>query len=197
MNDRPIETADITAIYQKFATAAVDTYNEHHKCPPILAAIEMRDAPGEVKQVIFMHPNIVNMFHESPESKDALMSLVRLLLSRRGAAGWEHLLELEKPFVPDAVVHVTEAWVLRKAATSPKLATSGGEHLDGYDSVSEHPDKGEVLMVTVHTGHGTYGGFCPIDDAVPKHATFEPLMDPRSQITGRMSLNEARDGPVH
>lgn len=196
MSDRPIESADITAVYQKFATTAVDTYNEFHGCPPVLAAVQMRDAPGEVERVIFMPSNVVRMFHETPESKDALMALVRLLLSRREAAGWEHLLELEVPFVPDAVVHVTEAWILRKPAP-PKLATSDGEHLDGYDSVREHPDKGEALMVTVHTGHGTYAGICPIDDAVPKHATFEPLIDPRGQLTGRLSLNEASDGPVH
>lgn len=134
---REIEPADIEAIYTTFAKHACEHFNEHKECSPQLAAVVIGPEPRSAGHVEFFDSGLVNALQRNASTKDALMFLIRTLLT-----------------MADAVVHVSESW----AVALPKDGREPSESLE------DHPDRETVLLVTVHTKERTYAGMSRVAD---------------------------------
>jgi hypothetical protein len=183
MSTREPEGADITAAYDFFAGKAVEIFNEKKKVQPQLVAVCLGDEPGTLGDMTFIESSLVNDLQETGESKDRLMLFIRLLLSKMGAdlAGMTGT-----SGAPKLVVHLTEAWHL--ASKSPDV-------YEGIDSLEDHPDRGEMIMVTVHTAERSFPGMCPISG--PKRvATFKPI-PVGGEWVGRFVMQNAPGHETH
>ena len=81
---------------------------------------------------------------------------------------------------PDAIVHVTEGWALEGDGHSPT------DVLGGYEKVSDHPKRTEVIMVTVHTKERSYAGVSRVTGiGKARTATPGPLLS-GGHIDGRL-----------
>lgn len=171
MKKRDLEMADITAMYELHAQTAVARINETgDELMPQLIAVQMSDEPGKIGGLLMIDPALVNAMQRTARTKDFLMTVVRHLLGSGDGA-------------PDALVHVSETWVV---SGSKSRDTQG--LLDGHEHVRDHPDRTEAVMVNVHTIDRSYFGMCPIEvDGTERRATFKPL-DVTGAVTGRLSM---------
>lgn len=172
MRNRDLEIADITAIYNFHAKAAVSIINERDQdLMPQLVMVRMNDEPGHIGEVMLADPGLVNALQRTHHSKQVLMTIVRLLLNSGETA-------------PDAVVHVSEAW----AVESSRGSRDAQGLLDGHEGVKDHPNRTEALMVNIHTRARSYTGMCPIEsDGKKRRAVFKPL-DTTCLVTGRLFI---------
>ena len=144
MPSRTIEADDIHAIYDLTARIAVDQINETpEELMPLMFAIHLGAKPGKIKSMMFVDPVLINMMHRNGHTKDMLMTVVRGLLSTKADA-------------PDAVVHVSETWMVARSERD------ANDPYDGHDSLADHPARTEAVMVNVHTRIGSYVGISPI-----------------------------------
>jgi hypothetical protein len=170
MSTREPEAEHITAAYEFFAQKAVELFNDKKQLSPQLVAITLSDKPGWFGDMIFVDPKIINDLQKTGRSKDMLMMMIRLLLKTTGGL----------------VVHVTEAWHV--ASNSPDV-------LNGTTEVKDLPDRGEVIMVTVHTAERSFPGLCPISSP-ERVATFEPLTS-GGNFHGRFSMQDRAGHETH
>lgn len=160
---REAEQADFTFLYENLAKLAVAHYNENKSHPPMIMLVELDDVPGDPpNEMTIVDPVLIETLHDSPKSKLLLWELIRSYLTRTGPL-YEVLIR-PTGVKPDVVVHISEAWMVRRE----------GFDLDGLPS--EQPDRMEILMINMHTRNETIGGMCPIHcEGETKHAVFEPL----------------------
>lgn len=194
MQKRDLVMEDITSLYECHAQGAVDYINStSQELMPHLLGVVMGLEPGTIRKVMIVDPCLVSALHCDPSAKDVMMKLVRLILER-GIPG------PEGQIAPDAVVHVAEGWMLKRKHSSDRelhVPDLADQYLEGYASVSEHPDRVETLMVTVHTPHKSYGGTCPITTtSTGRQATYEPL-NPKVLMLGRLSLSDESSEVEH
>lgn len=175
MARRDLEAADITAIYELHAKAAVDWINRSgREFIPQLATVDMDDEPGEIGSLIIIDPELTGLLHMTQGAK-ALMFIVKQLLRSPNNDR------------PDAVVHVAEGYVLSRQL---KHIGDDSVDLDGHQSVKDHPEGIEALVVYVHTRDGTYQGWCPIVPAangMTRRATYHPMQSGRI-LMGRFCM---------
>lgn len=160
---REAERADFTFFYEQFAKLAIEHYNENKNHPPMMFLVELGDVPGNPpRNVSIVNPWLIEKLHDSAESKVLLWELVRSYL-RRDEPLHEALVR-HIGFTPDIVVHISEAWMVRR----------DGFELDCIPE--EQPDREEVLMINMHASNETVLGMCPIRcEGETKHAVFKPL----------------------
>lgn len=181
---RELVEHDVTSLYQHFATTAINIVNEGRECHSQLALVKMDDAePGKVAHLGFIEPEIVNMLQKSSTTKDFLMLLIADLL-----AGDK--ISPSAPFVPDAIVHVSEVWVVTRIGPMPADPQEAERKLSGEcDELSDHPDRTEALIINVHTARRSYVGMCPITrSGSERRAQFKPLR--QGPTIGRMTLHQ-------
>jgi len=175
MARRDLEAADITAIYNLHARAAVDWVNRSgREFTPQLVTVDMEDEPGEIGSMLIIDPELTGLLHMTQGAK-ALMFIVKQLLQSPNSDS------------PDAVVHVAEGFVLNRQSKH-----IGGDcvDLDGHASVKDHPERIEALVVYVHTRDGTHQGWCPIEPAangMKRRATYHPMQSGRI-LFGRLCI---------
>lgn len=179
MSHRELSKVEVQTIYKFFASRAVEVFNEHGRFAPQLIVVMVLsddDSTTTVGDALFIDSQLVDRMQHSSESKDALMTFVRVALSPLGPATLELLFDCRPGFRPDAVVHVTECWLV------------DGARFDGV-APSEHRNRREAIMVTVHTHEGSHAGMCPItaNDSDRRVAVVEPLL---GEFHGRLSLNK-------
>ncbi len=191
---REIEPADVTTLYERLANLSVEAFNEHKVFPPQLITIELGDETAEIKRMVFVDSYLVDQFHATAERKDLMMTFIRVLLSagRAPFPAGTSLPELPEGFLPHAVVHISECWAVEKPVSTAEPQSS--DPLDGHGSVKRHPERGEVLMINVHTSERSYGGICPITGTgSERRASFGPLLIGG----GRLSLNDEDGHDLH
>lgn len=169
---RDLTEAEITAIYSAFASHAVEVYNEVGECLPQLVFVEMDDDAEQptVRGVMSLDSKSVIAIQQMDRRKEVLMKLVRAALSDATTKALCRLLgQPESEFRIDAVVHVTEVWLV-DGTEDPTL---------GETPPSEHPDRKEGIVVTIHTRQGTHSGVSRITstDGARRCAKVEPMMD--------------------
>lgn len=175
MSTREVDPADIVTVYRIFAERAVELFNERGECLPQLMALWLGDEPGMLRDVFVIDPRLVNAMQRDDQAKDSLAILIRVLLAGMAIPplGIE---ESEDP--PRLVAHVTEAWSLvqhdaPKDATPEEIRAAA---LGPHEQVKDHPQRREVIMVSIHTAARSYHGLCPVvDEAGKRVAKFEPL----------------------
>lgn len=177
MSSRQIDGTDIDGLYKFFAERAVAIFNDKKVCLPQLAAVIIGDKPGEIASMMFIDPRLVNEMQRSAGSKDGLMLLVRVLLAK---GEWKTLgIELPKPC--DAVVHVSEAWVAEHPADKRDQLP---------DSFEDHPGRGEVIMVVVHTHERSYPGMCPITGSGDARTAAFAALRRGGEFEGRFAMQD-------
>ena len=171
MKKRDLEMADITAIYDLHARIGVARINETgDELMPQLILVQMGAEPGEISRLLMTNPTLINAMQRTGHTKDLLMTVIRHLLHSGDEA-------------PDAVVHVSETWVV----TGSKARDAQGL-LNSHAEVKDHPNRTEAVMVHVHTVDRSYFGFCPIEtDGGERRAVFKPL-NPAGIVLGRLSM---------
>lgn len=179
MSKREPGAVDITAVYDVFAGRAVEIVNGGGEFWPQLAMINLGDEPGEIGEIHFIDPNLVNALQKDGRTKDALVKLIDVLLAN---CGIPPIGLMPLPEAPQLVVHVTEMWRL-PASAAP----------DADQSFADHPERGECIFVTVHTPERAFVGACPITSHDGKReATFEPILD-GGEWTGRFARRSEHD----
>lgn len=177
MIKREINGTDIEVIYRFTAETAVEIFNENQECMPQLIAVTIAEVPGGVADIAIIDPRLVNSLQETEETKEALMTLIRLLLMRSAPPLFK-----AADRQPDAVVHISEAWAL---STTTKRV---------HGEIEDHPERSEVIVINVHTRERTYVGVCPIaNDGTKRVATFAPIFS-GGKRTGRMIIHDDERG---
>lgn len=178
MSDREIEASDISVLYEVFARRAVEAFNETKQILPQLAVVKLGTEPGTLADAVFVDPRMVNEMQKNGHRKDLLMRFVRIVLDERlHNALQETPLLSALPFRPDLIVHVSEVWTINSKAPNP----------DGIEP-KDHPDRGEAILVVLHTREQSYGGISPITGSNGNRvATYEPLA---GKFDGSTSLIE-------
>lgn len=179
MPNRPIEADDIHAIYDLTAHIAVDRVNESpDELMPLMIAVHIGEKPGKIKNMMIVDPVLINMMQRNGHTKDMLMSVVRGLLSTKSDA-------------PDAVVHMSETWMVARSERD------ANDPFDGHDSLADHPARTEAVMVNVHTRIGSYVGLSPITtEGGRRRATFTALNLSEVRF-GRMILDPEGSKATH
>jgi len=186
---RELVEDDIASLYQHFAAASIGIVNEGRECHSQLALVKMDDAePGKLAHLGFIEPEVVNMLQQSSTTKDFLMLLISELLKG-------DKISPSAPFVPDAIVHVSEIWVVQRKGRIPADLREAERQLGcECDDLSEHPDRTEALVIAVHTKDRSFMGICPITgQGSERRAEFKPLH--KGPTVGRMTMHQ--DDPTH
>lgn len=172
---REAELADFKFLYDRFAKLAVDHYNKNKTHPPMMFMVELGDVAGyPPRDLTPVDPLLIGKLHNSPESKRLLWELIRSHLERDGPL--YEILGRSQGIAPDVVVHISEAWTVRREAFELNCIPA------------EQPDREEVLMINMHAPNETMLGMCPIRcEGGAKHALFEPLR-PDAMTFGAMSM---------
>lgn len=106
---------------------------------------------------------------ESGMSKDTSAYLVQLI---------------SKEFKPDFVIVVSEAWALMRENSPEDIAKFLKEH----KSVSEHPDRQEIVLLNLETRHGIWMGTSPIKSLGDKSRGFDDMTFTESKnVQGRFA----------
>lgn len=176
-------TEDISAVYDSFATRAVELFNELGSVAPQLFAVSLdEEEPGKINGMLALEPELVAKLYADNASKDAIKPLVKLFL-QEGSPLREKLKQDNQP-LPSLMVQITETWY-----AFPK---EDGSLPDPSMSLSESPDKLEGISVFIHTASATHMGICPIVEKPTRHAVFNTIqVSPKGElgrIFGRMGM---------
>lgn len=165
---------EVAVLYEALAEVFVAVFNKTQQLAPELVAIELLEPEGIKCERI--NPRVVGKMLAAPRGKEVLMTLVRCLLTEPGAV----VSLVPEGFAPHVVVHAGEAWAV--------CCGDGDADLRNLPrSLADHPERREVIAISIHTRHGTRGGICPISGTgAERRATYQPLADGAS---GSMAMN--------
>jgi len=182
---RELVADDINTLYEVFAKGAIEIVSEGREVFPQIAIVRMDDEqPGHIQHVSMLDPELVNQFQKNGRRKDVLMEVIKALLDPA-----QHT--AKSPFVPHAIVHVTEMWMVSHQTKPGEPMPDLDAVCEGHESLADHPRRSEVISVVIHTpGHSIFG-ICPIEGAgAERRATFKPLLT-NGIMAGRFSLDDA------
>lgn len=164
---------EASIIYGVFAQTAVSLFNDCGGVDPQLIALKLDGSDkSKVQGVMPVDPETLQSFFSSPASKNQLKAFISDALDPKSAFSAQ-IRSMGVP-LPDVLVQINESWsVMAAAPTHP-------------GSLSEHPDRVEVIVVIVHTPTKSFMGICPID-AKDRKASFEPL-NTALHLEGRFSM---------
>lgn len=163
-----IERRIIDELVSRFGGVAAEIINGGDEAHPqaFFARVIGEGDAQKVDAVMPLPPGIVNAMQQKDASKDFMASVFRAAVGSDALGG-------------DAacvVIHVTEVWKSHAESLAPGVMPR------------DDPKREESLMVTIHTGHGS---FFSLSTIVDRKVTLEPVNDDAS-FFGRLSLNEER-----
>lgn len=169
-----IDKATLNDLYAVFAQKAVRFFNEKGEHPPTIFMVNVGTG-GKDHTATLMPPEFTLAFFtaESREQaamqKEKLGAVIRSLLAPNDEA--RALMAARGLTPPDIVLMVTEAWMVKEKLPS-------GSTVDLANSVppSEHPERCEAIMISLHTAEGSAGGMCEILEN-PRRAEFSAQME--------------------
>lgn len=182
---RPITHADFEAVFKVYADKAVKHFNMTGEHPPQLFAVKLGKQPGELERTQSLHKVAAHAF-SSGGSKDAFAGVLRELTTpgsdlRKAAAAMGAV-------IPDIVVQINEAWVAHE--TRPKGVRTSDFLKQQRTPPSERPDRGEVILIVLHTTGFSTMGMCAISDTPTRHAAISVTPEETAVMTGRMSMTQ-------
>ena len=160
------------SIYDSFAKKAVEIFILEGYAESQLFVIF--DSNTADRAFFAFPPAFASEILNTESGRDRFKPLLQRILSDQGFH--KHLIKqgFQKP---QMVVQISEAWV------SKNLKSRDG---NGFKP-SEDPNRGEAILIALHTSDRSLIGLCPIVDEPTRHAEYGELeLDARN--FGRMSL---------
>lgn len=165
---------EITNLYRILGGSAVKICNSGQDVAPQIFLVHAERDPDGKQPLGMLDPSMMNLFYgHGGRGKDLMMAFVKDALAGDTLS---------------AVVAISEAWVLKA-----KSAEEMHRLHDSGDSIAEHPDRTEVLMVAVHTRERTWMQHSPItvDESGARRCELLPLdFDSEIKFTGRMVIQD-------
>ncbi len=174
----------IKKLHDHFSKHAISICNDGEEVAPQCFFIGLDD-DGNITGTEPLPPQLLAYFFGSVNGKDAFAIFMRDMLD--DTHGVHQTAKVAFGFATKVIVQINEAWV----------------RLGDKDSIdepppSQHPDRQEALMVSLHTRQGTTGNMHKIMDKPKRHAVFRELRFD-VQVYGRFSMQDAfgfKDNPV-
>jgi hypothetical protein len=190
MNERtprlvqPPDLAALPRVYEFLAARAVAALAVDGGLHPALLALAVPPGATSPVATALIDPQLVDALQRDATRKEALMALVRSLLSV------EHPLHQSVADAmgarPNLIVHVSEAWMVAQPIEA------GRESLERFKgSLEHHPARTEAITISMHCLRGSFIGVCPMtrDAAGRATATVRPL-DMNAEIwRGRFNVH--------
>lgn len=175
----------IKTLHDQYSKIAISIFNDGNEVTPQCILIGLDDDVNVINAEP-TPPELMRFFFGSEHGKNVFAIYLRDLLDdnhevHQGA-------KTAFGFAPKAIVQINEAWM--------RMADKDG--LDGPPP-SQHPDRKEVILVSIHTREGTTINMHKIMDQPKRHAVFSEIRFD-GEASGRFAMQDAfgsRDNPVH
>jgi hypothetical protein len=192
MNERPMplvqppDLAGLPPVYEFLAARAVEALASDGELHPALLVLSVPPGANEPVATSVMDPNLVHALQRDATRKEALMALVRSLLSAEHPMN--HSVAAVMGAHPNLVAHISESWVVSQPVEAGRQSLAVFE-----GSLEHHPRRTEAITITLHCLRGTFIGLCPMtrDDAGRATATVQPLNMRPEDWRGRFNVHSA------
>ncbi len=183
----PVSQDLIKKLHDHYAHAAISIFNDEKEVVPQCFLIGV-DGDGNVTDTEATPAKQMQMFFGSERGKDIFALFPKEMLDDTHEV--HQITKKLLGFAPTVIVQVNEAWM--RYAKKDAL----------YDGVapSQHPDRKEVILISIHTRTGSIIGMHKIEAQPKRHAVFQELRMDQYTLGGRFTMQDAfgsTDNPVH
>lgn len=173
-------------LHELYAKIAIAICDDGKEVTPQCFLIGLDD-DGGIIDTVATPPRQMAMFFGSQKGKDIFALFLKEMLDDTHEV--HQMTAKMLGFAPTVIVQINEAWI--------RFGT-----LDDMDETppSEHPDRQEAILVSIHTRAGTTVNHHKILDHPKRHAVFQELRTEQHTVGGRFTMQDAfgsRDNPVH
>jgi hypothetical protein len=178
--------AALERLHDHFAATAIGIVNRGGEVAPQLFTVRA-NSQGRVVKMTVVPAQLMQVFMKNDAGKDQFADFLQNMLDERS--------DVHKAFVastgyaPNLLVQVNEAW---------SLAPKDGEHFDAEGTVdgmrpSQHPNRQELVLVTLHARQGSVPVMHPIRNKPKRHAVKGrfPKESELPNFAGRFAMQEA------
>ncbi len=180
-----LEWGALERVQEHFADIAISICNAGDEVSPQLFVVRA-NSQGRVVKMVSLAPQTVEVFFGNDAGKDAFGPFVKELLTEGSVIRTKFVKELG--FEPNVFVQVNEAW----AAAPSELEEYADGRINGL-TPSQHPNREEILMVTLHLPAMSIPVLHRIVDKPKRHAVkgVFPSQAEARNFAGRLTMQDA------
>jgi hypothetical protein len=154
---------DFTKAYETFVHSAVAIFDEEGYAAPQMFVLTMDEQKeGAFAEISAVDPRIVSQLYESEAGKNSMHTMLTRIFAASTA--------------PTLIVTISEAW-----STAVNLGEEGRFKKD-------LATRQEVIVLSVHSLHGTKVGQCPIFSEPTRRCEYRALDIDIDRVEGRMVM---------